>query len=259
MPRTVAGVDVGSTAVKCVILDDAKTILATSLRPTGWAPREAAEEALAEALRAAAMDQGGLDGVVATGYGRRTVPEEWTAKVVTEIGCHARGARRFAPDATLVLDIGGQDSKAILVNEAGAVADFVMNDKCAAGTGRFVSSMATALGLDVTQLAERATEGVPVQLSSMCAVFAESEIIGCIARGVAPADLAAGVFLSIARRLKSLLGRFPPTETCLFTGGLAQNAHIAALFSRHLDMTVKPASFPQHAGAMGAALHALDA
>ncbi|GAB7081083.1 acyl-CoA dehydratase activase [Megalodesulfovibrio paquesii] len=265
--RIAAGIDIGSTATKCALLalpaTGSLTMLATATVPTGWNPREAGEAALAQCLTQAGLQMAHVAHMAVTGYGRKAMSAlNGQHKAVTEISCHARGAHHLMHDGTaapgmrLVLDIGGQDSKCIQLGPAGQVLDFVMNDKCAAGTGRFVANMAAALGLSLEELAAAALAGTPVQLSSMCAVFAESEIIGSIARGAAPADLAAGIFLSIARRLKALMGRFPAVESCIFTGGLACNADIAALLSRHLDHPVIPAPLPQHAGAVGAALYA---
>ncbi|AGW13162.1 acyl-CoA dehydratase activase [Megalodesulfovibrio gigas] len=254
-PSLVAGIDIGSTATKCVILHAQDlSILATAIAPTGWSPREAGEAVLAEGLARVNGLREALGAVVVTGYGRKALPG--LGKAMTEISCHARGAHFLQQQARLVLDIGGQDSKIIQLGPDGQVLDFVMNDKCAAGTGRFVANMAAALGMTLEELAAAGLAGTPVQLSSMCAVFAESEIIGSIARGAAPADLAAGIFQSIARRLKALLGRFAPGQPCVFTGGLACNAHIAALLSRHLEQPITPAPWPQHAGAVGAALFA---
>ncbi|MCA1945494.1 MAG: acyl-CoA dehydratase activase [Desulfovibrio sp.] len=251
----VAGIDIGSTATKCAVLHARDlTILATAITPTGWNPREAGETVLAQSLAQTNGRRESLGAVVVTGYGRKALPG--LGKAMTEITCHARGAHFLQAQARLVLDIGGQDSKIIQLGPDGQVLDFVMNDKCAAGTGRFVSNMAAALGMTLEEMAAAALTGTPVQLSSMCAVFAESELIGSIARGAAPADLAAGIFQSIARRLKALLGRFAPGQPCTFTGGLACNAHIAELLSRHLEQPLTPAPWPQHAGAVGAALFA---
>ena len=191
----VAGVDVGSVAAKAVIFDpQSRSLLGKAVLPTGWNAREAGEKALA----AACADAGGIAAsrIVGTGYGRISLP--FADKVVTEITCHARGAVHLFPGTGVVLDIGGQDSKVISTAPDGSVQDFLMNDKCAAGTGRFLQVLSGILGMELAELGEAAGRGKPAAISSMCAVFAETEIIGLLARGTPPADIAAGVFRSIA-------------------------------------------------------------
>lgn len=195
---SVAGVDVGSVAAKAVIFDpQSGALLGKAVLPTGWNAREAGEKALA----AACGDAGGAtpSRIVGTGYGRISLP--FADKTVTEITCHARGAVHLFPRTGVVLDIGGQDSKVIGTDPDGSVQDFMMNDKCAAGTGRFLQVLSGILGMELTELGEAAGRGRPAAISSMCAVFAETEIIGLLAQGTPPADIAAGVFLSIARRI----------------------------------------------------------
>ncbi|MFQ8738526.1 MAG: acyl-CoA dehydratase activase [Bilophila wadsworthia] len=192
----VAGVDVGSVAAKAVIFDpQSRSLLGKAVLPTGWNAREAGEKALA----AACADAGGIAAsrIVGTGYGRISLP--FADKVITEITCHARGAVHLFPGTGVVLDIGGQDSKVISTAPDGSVQDFLMNDKCAAGTGRFLQVLSGILGMELAELGEAAGRGKPAAISSMCAVFAETEIIGLLARGTPPADIAAGVFRSIAR------------------------------------------------------------
>ena len=185
----VAGVDVGSVAAKAVIFDpQSRSLLGKAVLPTGWNAREAGEKALA----AACADAGGIAAsrIVGTGYGRISLP--FADKVVTEITCHARGAVHLFPGTGVVLDIGGQDSKVISTAPDGSVQDFLMNDKCAAGTGRFLQVLSGILGMELAELGEAAGRGKPAAISSMCAVFAETEIIGLLARGTPPADIAAG-------------------------------------------------------------------
>ena len=175
----VAGVDVGSVAAKAVIFDpQSRSLLGKAVLPTGWNAREAGEKALA----AACADAGGIAAsrIVGTGYGRISLP--FADKVVTEITCHARGAVHLFPGTGVVLDIGGQDSKVISTAPDGSVQDFLMNDKCAAGTGRFLQVLSGILGMELAELGEAAGRGKPAAISSMCAVFAETEIIGL--RGV---------------------------------------------------------------------------
>ena len=176
----VAGVDVGSVAAKAVIFDpQSRSLLGKAVLPTGWNAREAGEKALA----AACADAGGIAAsrIVGTGYGRISLP--FADKVVTEITCHARGAVHLFPGTGVVLDIGGQDSKVISTAPDGSVQDFLMNDKCAAGTGRFLQVLSGILGMELAELGEAAGRGKPAAISSMCAVFAETEIISLLARG----------------------------------------------------------------------------
>ena len=243
----VAGVDVGSVAAKAVVFDpQSRALLGKAVLPTGWNAREAGEKALA----AACADAGGAEPsrIVGTGYGRISLP--FADKVVTEITCHARGAVHLFPRTGVVLDIGGQDSKAISTAPDGSVQDFMMNDKCAAGTGRFLQ----VLGMELAELGEAAGRGKPAAISSMCAVFAETEIIGLLAQGTPPADIAAGVFRSIARRMRALAARIPLRGECTFTGGLATSPSFSGLLSEELGVPVNVPEHPQLVGAVGAAL-----
>ena len=247
----VAGVDVGSVAAKAVIFDpQSRSLLGKAVLPTGWNAREAGETALA----AACADAGGIAAsrIVGTGYGRISLP--FADKVVTEITCHARGAVHLFPGTGVVLDIGGQDSKVISTAPDGSVQDFLMNDKCAAGTGRFLQVLSGILGMELAELGEAAGRGKPAAISSMCAVFAETEIIGLLARGTPPADIAAGVFRSIARRMRGLAARIPLRGECTFTGGLATSPSFSRLLSEELGGPVNVPEYPQLVGAIGAAL-----
>ena len=247
---SVAGVDVGSVAAKAVILDPlSHAVLGSSVLPTGWNAREAGEKALA----AACAEAGHTPlRIVGTGYGRISLP--FADKVVTEITCHARGAVHLFPATGVVLDIGGQDSKVIGTGSDGSVLDFLMNDKCAAGTGRFLQVLSGILGMELDELSDAAGRGTPAPISSMCAVFAETEIIGLLARGTSPADIAAGVFCSIARRMRSLAARIPLRGECTFTGGLATSSAFSRLLSDELGVPVNVPDHPQLVGALGAAL-----
>lgn len=247
----VAGVDVGSVAAKAVIFDpQSRSLLGKAVLPTGWNAHEAGEKALA----AACADAGGIAAsrIVGTGYGRISLP--FADKVVTEITCHARGAVHLFPGTGVVLDIGGQDSKVISTAPDGSVQDFLMNDKCAAGTGRFLQVLSGILGMELAELGEAAGRGKPAAISSMCAVFAETEIIGLLARGTPPADIAAGVFRSIARRMRGLAARIPLHGECTFTGGLATSPSFSRLLSEELGVPANVPEYPQLVGAIGAAL-----
>ena len=286
----VAGIDVGSVAAKAIVLEmlpnGDSQIAGRAVLPTGWNTAEAGEFALNNACEAAAMARNDLRHVTATGYGRIALP--FADKTVTEISCHARGAAHLFPRAGLVLDIGGQDSKVISLDipreaeagsldagldaangtgnlvsvksasKPGAVRDFLMNDKCAAGTGRFLQVLSGILNMPLDELGKAAATGKPVAISSMCAVFAETEIVGLLARSTPPQDIAAGVFRAIARRMCALARRIPMQGECVFTGGLATSPAFAAILSDELGLTVQVPPDPQTVGALGAALIAAD-
>lgn len=249
----VAGIDVGSVAAKAVLYDPEQgCVLGTALLPTGWNPREAGKNVLEAACASASLSLRDVKRVVGTGYGRISLP--FADKSVTEITCHARGARHLFPGTGVVLDIGGQDSKVIAVEDGGTVSDFIMNDKCAAGTGRFLQVLSGILNLELDELGRAAEKGQPASISSMCAVFAETEIIGLLAQGVPPENVAAGVFVAIARRMRGLAGRVPLRGECTFTGGLATSPAFAKLLSEELGVPVNVPPQPQLVGALGAAL-----
>jgi predicted CoA-substrate-specific enzyme activase len=272
----VAGIDVGSVAAKAVVLEvlprQAQVpprVAGRAVLPTGWNTAEAGEYALEKACMKATVERAALQRVTATGYGRIALP--FADKAVTEISCHARGAAQLFPQAGLVLDIGGQDSKVISLEmprevgggnpggtKPGAVRDFLMNDKCAAGTGRFLQVLSGILNMPLDELGRAASTGNPVAISSMCAVFAETEIVGLLARSTPPKDIAAGVFRAIARRMCALARRIPMQGQCVFTGGLATSPAFAAILSDELGLTVNVPDDPQTVGALGAALIAAD-
>jgi (R)-2-hydroxyacyl-CoA dehydratese activating ATPase len=245
-----AGVDVGSTATKVVVSDG--SVLGEALLPTGWNPWEAGLQALGSALQQAGVAQGDLRAVVGTGYGRVSLP--FIDRKATEVACHARGARFLIPPTRLVIDIGGQDSKIIALNAEGSVIDFLMNDKCAAGTGRFLQAVTGVLDLSLDDLGELALGCQPAPVSSMCAVFAESEVIGLLSRGVSKGAIAAGVIESIARRIQSLARRMPPADEITFSGGLAKNRAVCLRLSEALGRPLQVPESPQMVGALGAAL-----
>ncbi len=261
--QAVAGIDVGSMATKAVIMDaQSKNILATCVIPTGFEPHNAAKKCLEEACLMAHINGMQIQAIVGTGYGRISLP--FAHKTLTEISCHAKAAVFVCPQATLVLDIGGQDSKAIKVNPNGLVVDFVMNDKCAAGTGRFLQVLAGILNMTLPELGNAAAKGQAVSISSMCAVFAESEIVGLLAQGAKPEDVAAGVFVSIAKRMKGLsarIGSHSATNNqglCVFNGGLATNPAFVQCLAKELGKDIIVHEHAQCMGALGAALFASD-
>ena len=247
------GIDAGSAQTKAVLLDTASlTLLAKVALPTGWNPKASTETACAKLQEHCAKP--GTSTIVATGYGRVAIP--FADKNITEIACHAKGAAHCFPQADLVIDIGGQDSKVISLQKGGRVRDFLMNDKCAAGTGRFLESVARLLGLSIAELCALAVCDKACTITSMCAVFAETEIIGLLAKGATPGAIAAGVLTSIAKRMHGLAARMPRQGDCVFTGGLAQSPVCAEVLSRELGYPVCVPDNPQFTGALGAALEA---
>lgn len=246
------GIDIGSTATKAVVANDTGDIAEKLVMPTGFSSVEAADE-VAKRLQQAGYDANELP-VVATGYGRIAVP--YTNKVVTEITCHARGAwALFAEDGTVV-DVGGQDTKAIGL-AAGKVRKFVMNDKCSAGTGRFLEIMADRLGVSQQELARLAAAGQPTVISNMCTVFAESEVISLVGKGEPRENIARGVIDSVVSRVATLVGQVPASRYFL-TGGLCENDYVRTRLSEELSAPVDSCENGRFAGALGAALLAAE-
>lgn len=252
-----AGVDVGSTQTKAVILDEERRIVARALVETGANVTRAAEQAFQEALRAGDLREEEVEYVVGTGYGRYKVTFGNTQ--VTEISCHARGAVHLFPGTRTVLDMGGQDTKAIRVTPAGEIVDFCMNDKCAAGTGRFLGAAAAALELPLAELGPVALRGErPVKISTTCTVFAESEVLSWLGKGKKIEDILLGVHQSIAARSVGLLRRVGIEPEVTFTGGVARNHAMIAALNQRLGLTVNVSEESHYMGALGAALFALD-
>ena len=242
------GIDIGSTATKAVVANDTGDIAEKLVMPTGFSSVEAADE-VAKRLQQAGYDANELP-VVATGYGRIAVP--YANKVVTEITCHARGAwALFAEDGTVV-DVGGQDTKAIGL-AAGKVRKFVMNDKGSAGTGRFLEIMADRLGVSQQELARLAAAGQPTVISNMCTVFAESEVISLVGKGEPRENIARGVIDSVVSRVATLVGQVPSSRYFL-TGGLCENDYVRTRLSEELSASVDSCENGRFAGALGAAL-----
>jgi len=247
------GVDIGSSSAKVAVLDEGAALCHTLLRATGWDSVGTAGQ-LAADLAAIGIDTT-KNPVVATGYGRKAVA--YAAKTVTEITCHGQGAAWiFGPEPATVIDIGGQDSKIINI-ENGQVRDFSMNDKCSAGTGRFLEVMAGALGVSITKLCRLAEQGGGVQISSMCTVFAESEVVGLIGAGTPVADIAHGIIDSIVTRIASQAAKLLlPQEKVYLTGGLCENDSIIRALGEKLDCRIISDARARYAGAIGAALQA---
>jgi (R)-2-hydroxyacyl-CoA dehydratese activating ATPase len=252
-----AGVDVGSTQTKAVILDEARRIVGRALTDTGANVMQAAERAFAEALHDADLREEQVEYVVGTGYGRYKVT--FGNSQVTEISCHARGAVHMFPATRTVLDMGGQDTKAIRVSPTGEIVDFCMNDKCAAGTGRFLGAAATALELPLAELGPTALRGErPVKISTTCTVFAESEVLSWVGKGRKIEDILLGVHESIAARSLGLLRRVGVAPDVTFTGGVTKNRAMVEVLSRRLGVGLNVGEDSHYMGALGAALFALD-
>jgi predicted CoA-substrate-specific enzyme activase len=255
---TFAGVDVGSLGSKSVIFEDGK-IIGSSILRTGLKSEESGLDALNAALEDAGRRREDLKYIVGTGYGRISAP--YADKTVTEITCHARGAHYLHPKTRTIIDMGGQDCKAIRLDEDGNVTDFAMNDKCAAGTGRFLEVMANVMKVGIEDLGElslNATEVLPV--SSTCTVFAESETISLIARGEKAENIIVGIHHAIANRIHGLFSRVGIENDVFFSGGVAKNVGMRKALEDVMDIRLaQPEGDPQLAGAIGAAILAQEA
>jgi predicted CoA-substrate-specific enzyme activase len=252
-----AGVDVGSTQTKAVIIDEARRIVARSLTETGANVVRAAEQSYQEALAAGDLREEEVEYVVGTGYGRYKVTFGNTQ--VTEISCHGRGAVHMFPATRTVVDMGGQDTKAIRVAATGEIVDFCMNDKCAAGTGRFLGAAASALDIPLEELGATALRGErAVKISTTCTVFAESEVLSWLGKGKKIEDILLGVHQSIAGRSAGLLRRVGVEDEVTFTGGVARNVAMVDALQASLGHRVNVSEESHYMGALGAALFALD-
>ena len=257
--RLAAGVDVGSTQTKAIILLDnaGKEIVARALVDTGANVRKAAEHAFHEACQAAGIHAGDVGFVVGTGYGRYKVSFGNTQ--MTEITCHARGAHFVFPGTRTVIDMGGQDSKAISVGQDGEVLDFVMNDKCAAGTGRFLANAADVMGISLDEIGPLSLRAVrPVKITTVCTVFVESDILSYLSQGKKPEDILGGVHLAIAKRTLSLARRIPIEPGITMTGGVARNGGMVHALEEVLGGKLQVSPEAHFMGAIGAALFALE-
>ena len=245
-----AGIDIGSSNIKAAIWDGSSFEVWS--QPTGWEISETSEQVIQVLLDRASLKREDLHQIVATGYGRKMC--RFSGKSVTEITCHAAGAFYLAKGAETVLDIGGQDVKVIRMDTEGKVTDFLMNDKCAAGTGRFISNMAVLLGYSIKDFSDIPEDTEIHAISSMCTVFAESEAISLLSRGVPKESVALGLLDSIASRAANMILRLSDSGPVVFTGGPALNETLATLISKHLGRTVLTSRLSQFSGAIGAAL-----
>jgi len=251
-----AGIDIGSLTAKAVVLKD-KDIAGYAIMTAGADVTAAAGRVLGEALEKAGQRQEDLAVVVATGYGRAKVPQ--AKKSVTEITCDARGTHFLFPEAGMIIDIGGQDSKVISLDAQGRVIDFTMNDKCAAGTGRFLEVMARALEIELDQLGPVSLKHrKAVVISSMCTVFAESEVVSLIAEGYARQDILNGLHQAIASRIAAMAQGLRAEKTVVLGGGVAKNTGVVKALEEKLKTRVIVPPEPQIVAALGAAICARE-
>jgi len=257
MNHYVMGVDFGSTTAKTVILDLKGRMVAAHVAHMGAVSGEGVKASVAGALEEAGLTQDDMGRTVSTGYGRRML--DIADKNYTEITCHARGAVAMTPDARLVIDIGGQDSKVIAVDANGLVSQFAMNDRCAAGTGKFLETLARALQVQLAEMGDVALQAKEeLKISSMCATFAETEVISLLAEGNSKPDVLGAVHAAIAARTLGLVGRVGKKGPVVMTGGVAKNPAAVRHIEKALGLPLHLPDNPQIAGALGAALLALD-
>lgn len=253
----VVGIDIGSLSAKAVILRDDE-MLSYAILPTLSSSESAANSVHDTALERAGLARLDISRVIATGYGRASI--DFAHKAITEITCHAVGARRLFPQARTVIDIGGQDSKVIRLSDDGRVEDFAMNDKCAAGTGRFLEVMARSLDTDLASLGNlSACSTKDVRISSTCTVFAESEVVALVARGTSKEDIIRGLHRSVAERIYGMVVRLRAEPPFVMTGGVAKNPGVVKAVEEQLAANILLPDEPQIVGALGAAIIAKNA
>ncbi len=251
-----AGIDIGSVTSKIVVVDSDSTVLVKHCLP-GLPRSDSAEKIFETALLEGGISRDSIKYVLATGYGRINVP--FAHQTRTEILCHSKAVNRLYPSVRTVIDIGGQDSKAISITPEGNVKQFLMNEKCAAGTGRFLEVMSRALDIDLGQWGDHVTESKKTAfITNFCTVFAESEVISRAAQGVPIDELLAGICYAIASRVGQLVQRVGLEPDICFTGGVALNSGVTAKMAEFLDVSLIIPDDPQFTGAMGAAFLAQD-
>lgn len=244
----VTGIDIGSRTIKLIVLDTGHArILASRKVETTFNPLEQSRRVLAKAPNGR---------LIATGYGRKLAQDNFQAETITEIQAHALGARNLFPDCTSILDIGGQDTKAIALDNGGRVRKFEMNDRCAAGTGKFLQFMATSFQLTIEEFGDFALQGMPgLTINSMCTVFAETEATSLMARGHKPEDIALALHVSVVKRSLSMLRRVSGNGSLVFSGGVALNRCVAKLIEAEIGSSLLVPEDPDMVGALGAALY----
>ncbi|MBS7287395.1 MAG: 2-hydroxyglutaryl-CoA dehydratase [Candidatus Freyarchaeota archaeon] len=257
MDAVVVGLDIGSASTKAVVLKDSQ-IVGYAILSTGFNPQYSGIRAIGEACEKAGINPKDVVYTVATGYGRINAP--FANSRVTEITCHAKGAFFTNNRARTVIDVGGQDSKVISIDEKGRVVDFQMNDRCAAGTGRFLEVMMRTLDMNYEEMSQAVINSEnPSKISNMCTVFAESEVISLLAKGERRENIAAGLCHSISERIATMVKRIGLKEEVIMTGGVAKNRGIVKLLENKLNTKISVPKEPQIIGALGAALEAKEA
>ena len=247
----ILGIDVGSRTTKAVVWNG-DTLISKAIMQTGWSPSECVKEIYAKIVQK--TDASAIERIVITGYGRISV-KGFADKTVTEITAHACGIHRVLPQVKTLIDIGGQDSKAIILDENGFVMDFLMNDRCAAGSGKFLEFLALSMNTSIEEFAALAMESQnPAQISSLCTVFAESEIISLLAEGASREDVAAGVHRAIAMRVANMVKMLSPITPIAISGGVANNRCIVRELSQLLGAEILVPEGPDYIGALGAAV-----
>ncbi len=255
MNKYFAGIDIGSTMTKAVILQEG--IIASVIGPTGPEHRILANRVMEEALERAGLPFSSISYIVSTGYGRINVP--FADKQVTEISCHAKGISYLFPRAKTVVDIGGQDSKAIKIDTNGRPTDFVMNDKCAAGSGRFIEVIADTLGIRLEDMGETSLKSQnPASVSNVCTIWAQQEVAASLAKGSPIPDLVAGIHRSLADRVARMVKRLRVEKEIILTGGGAKNVGLVKALSEQMDQEILVPEEPLITGALGAALLGRD-
>lgn len=241
------GIDIGSRTIKIAVLKERK-LLDYKIVESGFDPHKQANELIKKYPSSI---------IVATGYGRHLAKKQFAQEIITEIKAHAIGARYYFPECDTVVDVGGQDSKVIALDKSGKIINFLMNDKCAAGTGRFLEIMAASLGFSLNEFGHKALHGKDdLKINSMCTVFAESEIISLKNHGVEPKDIAKAIHISVSDRLIAMLHRIGYTNSIVFSGGVAKNPCIVKLLEERLCIKIFVPPLPDIVGAIGAALYA---
>jgi predicted CoA-substrate-specific enzyme activase len=251
------GIDVGSITAKAAVVKDGK-VVADKLIATGYNTRQAGENVFMSVINDLGLKPSAIDKIVSTGYGRKSV--EVADMAVTEITCHAAGAHYLNPAVRSVIDIGGQDSKAIAVSDTGGVKDFAMNDKCAAGTGRFLEVMARAMEVDLDEFGAFSLKaGQSSKISSLCTVFAESEVISLLSQGEKRENIIAGIHESIAARVVAMANRVGLKNPIMMTGGVAKNIGVVKALELKTGQKIEISPKAQVTGAIGAAILAQKA
>ncbi len=253
----VIGLDIGSATAKAVLLDNEGKRLAFAVRPTGGRLVQSAEDVKREVLLQTGVSDDCVKAIITTGYGRDIIQNK--TKSITEITCHAKGAYVMMPEIRFVIDIGGQDSKAILLESDGQVGRFEMNDKCAAGTGRFLEVMARTLGIHLDEMGDMAVRSEKSsKISSTCTVFAESEVISLLAQGEEIPSVVSGLCRAIAERVQALVSRVGVVPPVMMTGGVAKNKGVVNWLSKTLRQELIVPEEPQIIGALGASIIGLE-